>query len=128
MLVGFSQADRTVLKKQLSKCAATIRHRVNIQPDTASCSHAATEAFRRKFGDGTETDSHPCRTQNTKGCRHRGYRFSILLILIFWLLRISVPADPLEPGTWLATSSRSVCILFDNFHLIDQIHQDSTNK
>ena len=54
MLVGFSQADRTVLKKQLSKCAATIRHRVNIQPDTASCSHAATEAFRRKFGDGTE--------------------------------------------------------------------------
>ena len=39
-----------------------------------------------------------------------GIVFSILLILIFWLLRISVPADPLEPGTWLATSSRSVSL------------------
>ena len=39
-----------------------------------------------------------------------GIAFSILLILIFWLLRISVPADPLEPGAWLATSSRSVSL------------------
>jgi hypothetical protein len=30
-----------------------------------------------------------------------GILFSILLIAIFWLFRYSVPADPLEPGTWL---------------------------
>jgi hypothetical protein len=39
-----------------------------------------------------------------------GIVFSILLIPIFWLLRISVPADPLEPGAWLTTSSRSVSL------------------
>jgi hypothetical protein len=39
-----------------------------------------------------------------------GVVFSILLILIFWLLRISVPADPLESGAWLRTSSRSVTL------------------
>jgi hypothetical protein len=41
-----------------------------------------------------------------------GFVFSILMILIFWfwLLRISVPADPLEPGAWLTTSSRSVSL------------------
>lgn len=39
-----------------------------------------------------------------------GIVFSILLILILWLLRISVPADPLEPGAWLTTSSRSVSL------------------
>jgi hypothetical protein len=30
-----------------------------------------------------------------------GILFSILLITIFWLFRYSVPADPLEQGTWL---------------------------
>ncbi len=39
-----------------------------------------------------------------------GIIFSILLIIIFWLLRSSVPADPLEPGAWLNTSSRTIVI------------------
>jgi hypothetical protein len=39
-----------------------------------------------------------------------GIVFSILLVLIFWLLRISVPADPLETGAWLSTSSQSVTL------------------
>jgi hypothetical protein len=30
-----------------------------------------------------------------------GIIFSFLLITIFWLFRYSVPADPLEQGTWL---------------------------
>jgi hypothetical protein len=34
-----------------------------------------------------------------------GIAFSILLTTIFWLFRSSVPADPLEHGAWLATSS-----------------------
>jgi hypothetical protein len=33
-----------------------------------------------------------------------GILFSILLLAIFWLLRSAVPADPLEPGAWLAHS------------------------
>src|SRR5512138_487808 len=39
-----------------------------------------------------------------------GIAFSLLLILILWLLRTSVPADPLEPGAWLATDTRTVTI------------------
>ena len=37
-----------------------------------------------------------------------GILFSILLGLIFGLLRISLPADPLDTGEWLATSTRTV--------------------
>jgi hypothetical protein len=37
-----------------------------------------------------------------------GIVFSILLLIIFWLLRVSVPADPMEHGAWLRTNSRTV--------------------
>jgi hypothetical protein len=37
-----------------------------------------------------------------------GLLFSILLIVSYWLLRISVPADPQEPGSWLRGSSNTV--------------------
>ena len=39
-----------------------------------------------------------------------GMLFSVLLIVAFWLFRISVPADPQEPGAWLQTSSRTVAL------------------
>jgi len=39
-----------------------------------------------------------------------GIIFSLLLIVILWLLRVSVPADPLEPGAWLATNSKAVAL------------------
>jgi hypothetical protein len=39
-----------------------------------------------------------------------GILFSVLLAIAFVLPRISVPADPLEPGAWLRTSSGSVVI------------------
>ena len=32
-----------------------------------------------------------------------GIVFSILLVVIVSLLRLSVPDDPLEPGAWLST-------------------------
>jgi hypothetical protein len=32
------------------------------------------------------------------------------LIVVFWLLRISVPADPQEPGAWLRTNSGTVSL------------------
>src|SRR5882762_1277154 len=43
-----------------------------------------------------------------KGAAIAGIVFSVLLLAILWLLRRSVPADPLDSGTWLATESRSV--------------------
>lgn len=39
-----------------------------------------------------------------------GIVFSLLLLLILWLLRTSIPADPLEPGAWLATDTRAVTV------------------
>jgi hypothetical protein len=39
-----------------------------------------------------------------------GMLFSILLIIVFSLLRISVPADPQEPGAWLQTDSGTVAL------------------
>ena len=36
--------------------------------------------------------------------------FSILLIAAFGLLRISVPADPQEPGSWLHANSNTVAL------------------
>jgi len=37
-----------------------------------------------------------------------GIIFSVLLISIIWLLRLSVPADPLEPGAWLQTHAQRI--------------------
>lgn len=39
-----------------------------------------------------------------------GIVFSVLLIVVFWLLRTSIPADPQEPGSWLHSNSRSVVL------------------
>jgi hypothetical protein len=39
-----------------------------------------------------------------------GIVFSLLLLSILWLLRTSIPADPLEPGAWLATDTRAVTV------------------
>jgi hypothetical protein len=39
-----------------------------------------------------------------------GIAFSVLLIAILWLLRRSVPDDPLDSGAWIATDSGTVVI------------------
>jgi hypothetical protein len=39
-----------------------------------------------------------------------GLVFSVLLIAAIWLLRISVPADPQEPGAWLRTNAYTVAL------------------
>ena len=39
-----------------------------------------------------------------------GILFSILLITSFVLIRLSVPADPLETGAWLETGSQTVAL------------------
>ena len=48
------------------------------------------------------------RLKTPKAAAIAGIAFSVLLITIFWLLRRSVPADPLDAGVWLATESRTV--------------------
>jgi hypothetical protein len=39
-----------------------------------------------------------------------GIAFSLLMIAIFWLLRRSIPDDPLDTGAWLVTESRTVAL------------------
>jgi hypothetical protein len=39
-----------------------------------------------------------------------GIAFSLLLLLILWLLRSAIPADPLEPGAWLATDTTTITV------------------
>jgi hypothetical protein len=39
-----------------------------------------------------------------------GLLFSILLIAAFWLLRISVPSDPHESGSWMRTNAGTVTV------------------
>jgi MFS family permease len=39
-----------------------------------------------------------------------GMVFSVLLVVVFSLLRISLPADPQEPGAWLKTDSNTVAL------------------
>src|SRR5467141_3051320 len=48
------------------------------------------------------------RLKTPKAAAIAGIAFSLLMFTIFWLLRRSVPADPLESGAWLATNARTV--------------------
>jgi hypothetical protein len=60
----------------------------------------------------TEEDRTLTRAQlkTPKAAAIAGIVFSILLATIFWLLRSSVPADPLERGEWLVTGSGTVAL------------------
>jgi hypothetical protein len=50
--------------------------------------------------DSTLTDA---RLKTPRAAGIAGVIFSVLIVVIFWLLRSSVPADPLEPGAWLSS-------------------------
>ena len=50
------------------------------------------------------------RLKTPKAAAIAGIAFSALLITIFWLLRRSVPADPLDSGAWLATEAKTVAL------------------
>jgi hypothetical protein len=45
-----------------------------------------------------------------------GMVFSVLLIVVFWLLRSAVPADPQEPGSWLNTASGKIALALNLVH------------
>jgi hypothetical protein len=61
-------------------------------------------------GDARKWPSHSCTPKNPEGRGIAGIAFSLLILLILWLLRTSIPADPLEPGAWLATDTRAVTV------------------
>ena len=48
------------------------------------------------------------RMKTPKAAAIAGIVFSGLMFLIFVLLRGSIPADPLEPGTWLGSDARRI--------------------
>jgi len=50
------------------------------------------------------------RLKTPKAAAIAGIAFSVLLIAILWLLRRSVPADPLDTGAWIATDSDTVVV------------------
>src|SRR6516162_1742990 len=59
------------------------------------------------------TEHGPLTRENLKSHRAAaiaGILFSIILILVFGLLRISVPDDPQEPGSWLKSESSTVAL------------------
>jgi hypothetical protein len=39
-----------------------------------------------------------------------GIVFAVLQVTIFWLLRRSIPADPLEPGEWVAADTKTIAL------------------
>ena len=55
----------------------------------------------------TETLTHE-NLRTPKAAAIAGIAFSVLLITFFWLLRLSIPADPMESGAWIATSGNRV--------------------
>jgi len=55
--------------------------------------------------NGTLTHAH---LKTPKSAAIAGIIFSLLMFAIFWLLRRSIPADPLESGIWLSASTRTI--------------------
>ncbi len=58
--------------------------------------------------DGSDAPLTRDRLRTPRAAAIAGILFSALLICSLWLLRMSVPADPLEAGAWLQTSTRRV--------------------
>jgi hypothetical protein len=50
------------------------------------------------------------RLRTPKAAAVAGMLFAILVIASFWLMWISVPADPQEPGSWLHRSANTVAL------------------
>jgi hypothetical protein len=57
--------------------------------------------------DSTLTREH---LKTPKAAAVAGILFSILLAVMFWLFRSSVPADPLERGEWIATNTATAAL------------------
>jgi hypothetical protein len=50
------------------------------------------------------------RLKTPKSAAIAGIVFSLVMFAIYWLLRQSIPADPLQSGTWLTTDTRTTAL------------------
>ena len=50
------------------------------------------------------------RLKTPKSAAIAGIVFSLVMFAIFWLLRQSIPTDPLESGTWITTNARTIAL------------------
>ena len=66
---------------------------------------AAAEGPRQMLENGAVAHAH---LKTPRAAAIAGIVFSLLMFAIFWLLRRSIPADPLEPGTWLVADKRTI--------------------
>lgn len=57
-----------------------------------------------------ETTSTAARLRAPRAAAIAGILFAVLLMTSFWLIRLAVPADPLEAGAWLQTRSNTVAL------------------
>jgi hypothetical protein len=57
-----------------------------------------------------EADLIRARLKTPRAAAIAGIQFSVLLIAVLLLFRLSVRADPLEAGAWLKTSSKTIAL------------------
>jgi len=58
--------------------------------------------------DGAPMQLSRARLRTPHAAAVAGILFSVPLIYSLWLLQFSIPADPMEAGTWVETSTRLV--------------------
>lgn len=58
-------------------------------------------------GNGALTRAH---LKTPKAAAIAGIVFSLVMFAIYWLLRQSIPADPLDSGTWFTANTRTIAL------------------
>ena len=80
-----------------------------LSPSDGAIKARATQAFAESNMQNRALLSR-AHLRTPKAAALAGMLFFILLIIAFVLLRMSVPADPQEPGSWLRTNSDTVAL------------------
>ena len=79
--------------------------------------------------DGSGAPLIRARLKTPRAAAIAGILFSVLLIYSLWLLRLSIPADPLETGAWLETSAKKGILCpepgADRRHCLHVVHRRS---
>jgi MFS family permease len=72
-----------------------------------SASRAGLIRIRR---ESSSKQAHTRAMKTPRAAAIAGMLFSVLLLTTWWLLHVSMPSDPLEPGAWLRTNSQIVAL------------------
>jgi hypothetical protein len=98
------------------RCGTQRRHRAFLDPgqSLALPARLTIQTFVFDYSSqGTMSEQSTLTRPNLKTPRAAaiaGVLFSLLLLAALWLLRISVPDDPREPGAWLNSASSTVAL------------------